>query len=125
GEVEFILEPTGVGAVVLAQDAGERPPLGGLIAAGRGLVGTSCVLGWVLVGGKSTYRSDDDAHQWHHHDEKLRQPEQQAHMTRIPSRLGHRSRSHCPKSAARTSSPSTLMPPRSGPGLPGVSTTAW
>lgn len=36
----------------------------------------------------------------------------------------HRPRSHCPKSAAWTSSTSTCMPPMRGPGLDGVLTAA-
>ena len=40
GEVEFILQPAGVCSVVLSQDAGERPPLGGLIAARPYPIGT-------------------------------------------------------------------------------------
>jgi hypothetical protein len=39
-------------------------------------------------------------------------------------RTDHRLKSHCPKSAARTSSTSRCMPPRRGPGLDGVLTTA-
>ncbi len=83
-DVEFILEPSCVGAAVLFQDASQRPPLGGVIVAGTcrgGSVWHLCpleilrFLGSPPVGGERSHRSDGHTCQRQDHNQKLRQPD--------------------------------------------------
>jgi len=57
--------------------------LSGLVTADRAAIG-SAGFSRALVARKGSDRSDDHAGQRHEHNEKLRQPEQQTHSTRMP-----------------------------------------
>lgn len=85
GDVEFVLEPTIIGAVVLVEDAPDRAPLGRAVVGGGpagGRVGQwrpvgfpRLLVGAPPVGAERARRGHDRARQRQDHDQQLRQPE--------------------------------------------------
>ena len=84
--VELVVKPSGVRSVVLLHHAGERPPLCGMIARGFPPIGIPGSLTRLLACRERPDRSDDQTCEWRDDEEKLDQPEQQSHLTRMPPR---------------------------------------